>query len=387
MNQKLQQFLRSEKKYLQNHGLLRFLKEFSSIDVITAFNGRKCLSFATNNYLGLANSSLLKKASLNAIRKYGTGSGSSRLIAGTLDIHTKLEASAALLKKREKASVFPTGYMANIGAITAVVSEGDAIVSDPSNHASIIDGCRLTKAEIFTYKHCDVNSLEKTLKKINGKYNKILVITESIFSVEGDIAPLDKILNTSKKYNAITMLDDAHATGILGKHGCGGEELFSVEGRFDIIMGAFGKALGSQGGFIAGSRQLIEHLINSSRTFIYTTALSPAAAAAALAAIEALNNQSYRITKLFNNINFLGKLLLNKGLIDTLPQTPIIPVVIGDEKKAVKVQEKLLREGIFVPALRYPTLPKGRAALRISLSSLHTSKDIERLVNTLKKEI
>ena len=383
----LQRFIEERVKQFEAAGLIRRLREFGSVGVKTTVNGKECLSFATNNYLGLANSALLRRAASSAARQYGSGSASSRLVAGTLDLHTRLEKAAARLKRRESACVFPCGYMANIGTISALLAEEDAIVSDESNHASIIDGCRLSGAKIFTYPHCDVHALETLLKRVSGKFGKVLVATESIFSVSGTIAPLDEIVKVARKYGAITMLDDAHATGVLGAHGRGGEELFNIEGEFDIVMGAFGKALGSQGGFIAGDKSVVKYLTNAARTFIYTTALAPPAAAAALAAIDALEKEPQRRARLFANIHYLGALLLERGLAEKFPRTPIIPVSAGSEKRAVEVQERLLRQGIFVPAMRYPTVPRGKATLRISVSCLHSFAEIERLVDALDEEV
>jgi 8-amino-7-oxononanoate synthase len=383
----LQRFVEERLKRFEAAGLTRNLREFGSVSIRTTVNGNECLSFATNNYLGLANSALLRRAASSAARQYGSGCASSRLVAGTLDLHTRLEKAAARLKRRESACVFPCGYMANVGTISALLTRDDAIVSDGSNHASIIDGCRLSGAKIFVYPHCDVRSLEAFLRRVCRKFAKVLVVTESIFSVGGTIAPLDEIVNVAKKYGAITMLDDAHATGVLGAHGRGGEELFNIEGSFDVIMGAFGKALGSQGGFIAGKKSIVNYLTNTARTFIYTTALAPPAAAAALAAIDALEKEPQRRARLHANIHHLGTLLVERGLAEEFPRTPIVPVAVGGERRSMEIQRRLLRQGIFVPAMRYPTVPKGKAMLRVSLSCLHSFVEIERLVDALEEEV
>jgi 8-amino-7-oxononanoate synthase len=387
MKNPLRRFARESIKRLAAAGLLRDLCEFGSTGVKTTVNGKRCISFGTNNYLGLANSTLLKRAASRAAQRYGSGSASSRLVAGTLDIHTKLERAAADLKRRESACLFPCGYMANVGAISSLVTEGDAIVSDQSNHASIIDGCRLSGAKIFVYPHCEMDFLERTLKRVRHRFRKVLVVTESVFSVDGDIAPLDVIVNLARKYEAITMLDDAHATGVLGAHGRGAEELFNIEGQFDIVMGAFGKALGSQGGFVAAEQSVVKYLTNSARTFIYTTALAPPATAAALTAIKALEKEPQRRIQLFVNVQRLGTLLLDRGLSDKSPCTPIVPVPVGRETRALKLQKRLLEEGIFVPVMRYPTVPEGKAMLRVSLSCLHSFANIEKLFYALDRHL
>lgn len=350
---------------------------------ILTVDGKRCLSFASNNVLGLANHPRVVAAAKAALESLGAGSGGSRLISGNMKIHEELEAACARLKSRPAALVFPTGYAANIGVIPSIAGEGDVVFSDADNHASIIDGIRLSHAEHRIYNHLNMYDLERLLKTTPCE-GKRLIITDTVFSMEGAVAPLRNIIELAGKYGAMTMIDEAHATGVLGERGTGGEEYFGITGRVDVIVGTLSKALGSLGGFAAGSAGFRDLLINKARSFIYTTALPPATAASAIEAIRILEEFTSPVRKLKSNIRSLRAVL--KGLGFNLPQdeTQIILVTIGPEEKAAALAEFLFHKGILAPAVRYPTVPKDAAALRIMASAEHTQQDIEMFAAALR---
>lgn len=359
------EFIDQELKTLKKSGLYRELR---------TINHKEHLIFCSNNYLGLAKHPKVTEASIKAIKEFGFGAGASRLISGNTVIHEELEKMIAKFKGRDAAIVFSTGYMANLGVISSLVGENDTIIIDRLNHASIVDACRLSKAKLQVYPHKDMAALEKILKR-SDKFKKRLIVTDSLFSMDGDIAPLPQIVKLAKEYNAITMIDEAHATGTLGENGKGAEEHFGIEGQIDIVMGTLSKAIGSLGGFVAGSQELINYLRNRARSFIYTTALPPAACAAALAAIEIIENEPELVRNLRMNSRFLGK------------ETPIIPILIGDADKTTEVSQKLFDRGIFVSGIRPPTVPKGESRLRITVSAVHTKEEIECLASLLQELI
>ncbi|MBU1866982.1 MAG: 8-amino-7-oxononanoate synthase, partial [Candidatus Margulisbacteria bacterium] len=296
------EFIDQELEALKQTGLYRSFKTVTnSTGRLIEIDGKKLLNFCSNNYLGLANHPLVIAAANTATSEFGFGAGASRLISGNTLLHEKLEKKLAAFKGREEALVFSTGYLANLGVISALTGENDTIIIDRLNHASIIDACRLSKARLQVYKHRDLASLEAVLKR-SAKCQKRLIVTDSIFSMDGDLAPLPEILSLAKKYDAVTMIDEAHATGTIGPRGQGLEEYYNLKGQVDIIMGTLSKALGSLGGFIAGEAKLIDHLRNKARSFIYTTALPPSACAAALAALEVIEAEPERKKRLQQNI-------------------------------------------------------------------------------------
>ncbi len=337
-----------------------------------------------NNYLSLAESPLLKKASLEAIEKYGVGTGASRLISGTLDIHRLLEEKIAKFKGAEDAIVFPTGFMANLGAIQAFVGPGDAVIVDRLNHASIIDGAKLSHARIFVYPHRDTDALEKALKRANG-FRRRLVITDTLFSMDGDIAPLPEILRLSRKYESLLMVDEAHATGIFGHRGSGLVEEYGLSGKIDIVMGTMSKALGSLGGYIAGKKAVIEYLRQKARTFIYTTSLPASLAASSLRAIEYIENNGGKRRELWEKSEYVreGLKALGYNLLDSRSQ--IIPVVIGPSEKTLETGKFLFDEGLFIPAIRPPTVPKGSSRFRITIMASHKEEHLNKLLTAFKK--
>ncbi len=377
------EFIKAELKRLKNDGLYRQLRALETPqNKIVRIAGKEYLAFCSNNYLGLADDLRLKEAAARAIEKYGCGTGASRLVSGNMKIHQELEKKIAEFKKTDAAILFPTGYMANIGTISALVGPGDAVIIDKLNHASIIDGCRMSRAKILVYKHSDINSLETVLENAKS-YAKRLIITDTIFSMDGDIAPLPEIVALAKKYNSMLMIDDAHATGLLGKNGRGALEHFDLENHIEIVMGTLSKAIGSIGGFVAGSKNLIDYLRNKARSFIYTTAPPPAACAASIRAIEIIESEPDRRQRLWENVRYAKDMLKKTGYDTMNSATQIIPVLIGVANTTVEKSNFLFHNGILIPAIRPPTVPKEQSRLRITLMSQHTKSDIDRLLSLL----
>jgi glycine C-acetyltransferase/8-amino-7-oxononanoate synthase len=344
--------------------------------------GKTYLSFCSNNYLGLANNPLVIKAVEDAVAKYGWGAGASRLVSGNMRIHEALEGEISRFKGKEAAIVFPSGYMANIGTISSLVSKGDLIICDKLNHASIIDGCRLSGADFRVYPHCDMEKLENILKK-STKYPRKLIVTDTVFSMDGDLAPLPDIVRIAHKYKAMVMVDEAHGTGVFGKNGRGVVEHFNLSKKVSIVMGTLSKAVGSLGGYVSGDTDLIDFLRNKARPFMYTTALPPAVCAASIAGIKLIRKDPSLRTSLWNNVRYLKEKLelLNLNVIPS--ESPIIPILIGDAKKAVAVSKFLYKKGILIPAIRPPTVPAKSSRLRMTVMSTHTKKDLGRLLEVL----
>ena len=379
-------FFTSEIQNLKNIDLYRKLRLVQgSQGSCVSISGKKVILLCSNNYLGLANHPSIKKAANKAIKEFGCGSGASRLISGTMKLHSELEKKIALFKNTNSALVFNSGYHANIGTLSALMKKRDIVFCDELNHASIIDGCRLSGAEIAIYPHKDMDALERHLKKSNG-YKKRLIITDGVFSMDGDIAPLPDIVFLAKKYSALTMVDDAHATGVFGKNGKGITEHFNLSSNeVDIQMGTFGKALGSFGAYIAGNNELIDYLINRARSFIYTTALPPAVPAASLAAIEMIQSKPDLRKKLWKNVDYFKKGLKKRGFENINSQSQIIPIIIGNSKKVVMASEYLFKKGVFVVGIRPPAVPRKKERLRITIMSSHARKDLDSALNVLLK--
>jgi glycine C-acetyltransferase/8-amino-7-oxononanoate synthase len=370
---------------LKKAGLFRSLKTISKVSGNTiTIDGKEYLNFCSNNYLGLADHPLIKEKAKQAIDDFGFGAGASRLISGSTLLHQGLERALAAFKKREACLVFTSGYQANIGIISALAGEEDTVIIDRLNHASIIDACKFSKAKLQVYPHKDMEELEKVLQR-SERFEKRLIITDSVFSVDGDIAPLPEILKLAKKYDALLMVDEAHSTGVLGKTGKGIEEYFGIKGEIDIIMGTLSKALGSLGGFVCGSKSLIDFLTNKARSFIYSTALPPAAAAAALASLELLGKDPELLKKLWKNVGYLKDNIKGLGCNILGSETPIIPILTGEADKTMEASKILFENGIFVSGIRPPTVPEGEARLRITVTALHTKKEMEQLINALQK--
>jgi len=336
--------------------------------------------------LGLANHPEVKKAQIQAIEEFGAGSCASRLISGNISLYEKLEENLAIFKGTESAIVFPTGYMANIGVITALVGEGDIVICDKLNHASIIDGARMSGAVLRVYPHKNLERLEDFLKNLGG-FGKRLVITDTIFSMDGDIAPLPEIAKLVKKYNAFLMIDDAHGTGVLGDGGKGAYEYFGIKEGIDIQMGTLSKAFGNLGGFICGSKELIEFIRNKARPFIYTTALPPAILGGSIKALSIIDSEEGigLRKKLWSNVERFRNGLIGIGYDIMDSKTQIIPILIGDLDKTMKFSEMLFNEGVFAPGIRPPTVPKNKCRIRISIMATHTEVQIDRAVGAFEK--
>ena len=362
---------------LDERDLLRRLRIVDSYDGSRIMmNNREMLLLCSNDYLGLANHPALRQAALEAMERYGFGAGASRLVSGTSALHQALENRLALFKGTEAALVFNSGYAANTGIIPAIAGIGDLILSDSLNHASIVDGCRLSKAQVKIYPHKDSAQVE-TLLKNNLQAKRKLIVTDGVFSMDGDIAPLPDLVYLAEKYDAILMVDDAHGTGVLGQTGKGTVEHFGLLGRVHIQMGTLGKALGSFGAYVAGSKELIDFLINCSRSFIYSTALPSSVCAASLAAIDVLEQEPERRDRLWKNRNQFANGLRSIGISTGASETPIIPVIIGDSGRALKAAEKLFEYGVYATAIRPPTVPADAARIRTTVSAAHSDADID----------
>ncbi|MDB6022273.1 MAG: 8-amino-7-ketopelargonate synthase [Pedosphaera sp.] len=355
--------------------------------------GRELLNFSSNDYLGLANHPLLNEAAIKAIERFGSGSGASRLICGSLAPHHELESALAAFKSTEAALSFSSGYAAAVGTICAIVGKDDVIVLDKLVHACIVDAARLSGAKLRVFAHNNLNELEDILRWAKNRpvatgaerRSQTLIVTESIFSMDGDAAPLGQMVTLKEKYGAWLMVDEAHATGLFGKHRRGLAEEATVSDRIEIQMGTLGKALGSSGGYICGSRELIEYLINRARTFIFSTAPVPAAAAAARAAIELVQSQEgrTRFQQLWSLVEKANSILGKTGWPPSSGRSAIIPLMIGSEEAAVKAAAALRDAGIYIPAIRYPTVARGEARLRLTLTASHTEEDLAMLTTAL----
>ena len=344
-------------------------------------DGRRVLLLCSNNYLGLATHPAVQEAACQAIADYGAGAGASRLISGSTRLHQQLEAQLAAFKGTEAALLFNTGYHANVGTISALVGETDAVFSDALNHASIIDGCRLSRAQVTVYPHNDVDALSAALAQSTAR--RRLVVTESVFSMDGDTAPLRAICTAAERHGAMVMVDEAHATGVIGPHGGGVVEQEGLQDRVTVQMSTLGKALGGFGAFVAARRSIIDLLINTARSFIYTTALPPAVIAAASAALTIVLTDHQRRQTLAENAAQLRQGLERLGFALGPHPSHIIPVLIGDAERTMRLSERLLAAGVFVQGIRPPTVPPGTARLRVTLMSTHTPADLRMALDAL----
>lgn len=370
---------------IREQGLYRELRRVDSPQSPRIhIGGEDFLNFSSNDYLGLANEQALKDAAIKAVEQFGAGAGASRLICGSLAPHHELEVALAEFKNVEAALSFSTGYAAAMGTICALLGKEDLIVLDKLVHASIVDAARLCGAQMRVFAHNDLNDLESILRwktAIPGRRH-VLVVTESVFSMDGDHAPLREIVELKSKYGAWVMVDEAHATGLYGQNRRGLAEEFGVGGQIEVQMGTLGKALGASGGYICGSRTLIDYLINRARSFIFSTAPVPAAAAAATAGIRFAQAETGEMRR-----KLLWELVAKLRALHNMPPTPIpsaiIPIIIGDEAKAVEVARELRKRGCFVPAIRYPTVARGQARLRVTVTATHTPDNLDQLANAL----
>jgi glycine C-acetyltransferase len=380
--------------YIEENDLypdLRIIQGSATPEVI--IDGKKVLMFSSNNYLSLSTHPRIMQAAIEATKTYGVGSGGSRLLSGNLEVHRKLEKKIVEFKGGEDAIVYPCGYSANVGVIPAVtkimklfpvpsiLERKSVILSDALNHASIIDGCRMSGQEVVVYRHSDMEDLERKLSK--HKRRRKMIITDGVFSMDGDIAPLDKISLLAKKYGAMSMVDEAHATGVLGDNGRGSMEYFNLRPieDIDIVMGTLSKALGSSGGFVIGSKKLVKYLRVASRSYMFSTAITPAASAAAVSAINIIQNEPVWKKELWENTNYMKNGFRRMGYNTLGSQTQIVPILIGDEKKAIQFSRLLFEKGIFGPCVRWPAVEKGKARVRFTVMKAHTVEQIDKLLH------
>ncbi|HFU5863448.1 TPA: glycine C-acetyltransferase [Enterococcus faecium] len=386
-SKELTMYLEKELDQLKEKGL------YNTIDILESENGaciivdgKKMINLASNNYLGFANREELKKACIEATETYGVGAGAVRTINGSLKIHQQLEEKIAEFKGTEAAIAFQSGFNCNMGAISAVMTKEDAILSDELNHASIIDGCRLSGAKIIRIKHQDMKDLEKKVKEAieSKKYKKIMYITDGVFSMDGDIARLPEIIPIVEKYGLITYVDDAHGSGVTGK-GAGTVKHFGLSDKIDMQMGTLSKAIGVVGGYVAGSKTLIDWLKARSRPFLFSTSLTPGAAAAALASITLMQEHPELVEKVWENANYFKEELKKVGYNIGMSETPITPVILGDEKVTQTFSKKLIEHGIYAKPIVYPTVPLGTGRIRNMPTAEHTREMLDEAVAVYQK--
>ncbi len=353
---------------------------------VAVFDGRRVVNLSSNNYLGLANEPRLKEAALDAVRREGVGSASVRTIAGTMSQHVELERRLAAFKHTEAALVFQSGFTANAGTVACLLGREDVIVSDELNHASIIDGSRLSRAQIKVYAHREMGGLRTRLEEARAEgARRVMVVTDGVFSMDGDIAPLPDVVRIAREFGAITMVDDAHASGVLGRNGRGTVDHYNLHGQVDIQVGTLSMAIGVLGGYVAGSRVLIEYLLNRARPILFSTSHPPAVTAATLAALDLLEQEPERIERLWENTRFFKAGLAEIGLDTGASQTPITPVIAGESERAMQLSARLFEEGVFAQAIVFPTVARDRARVRTIVTATHTCADLSRALDAFAK--
>ncbi len=371
---------------LKNDGVYRELPiNEGPCDAEIILNGKKVINLSSNNYLGFANHPRLKNAAIAAINKYGVGAGAVRTIVGNMDIHETLDQVIAEFKKEEAALVFQSGFNVNAGVIQAITTDKDLIISDKLNHASIIDGTRLSKASRAVYDHSDMTALENILKASKGKYEKMLIITDGVFSMDGDIAKLPEIVQLAKQYGALTYVDDAHGSGVLGNRGRGTVDHFNLHGQVDFIVGTLSKAIGVVGGYVAGSKDMRDWLLHRGRPLLFSTALMPGAAAAIIEAFNMLETSSEYTDTLWENARYFKDKLEKLGFDIGHSQTPITPVMIGNEAQTMEFSKALLYNGVYVSGIVFPTVPKDTGRVRCMVSALHTKKQLDKAIEIMEQ--
>jgi glycine C-acetyltransferase len=357
---------------------------------LSTFDGKKVINLASNNYLGLTTHPKLRERALEATRQYGVGSGAVRTIVGTMKIHMQLEEKIARFKNVEACVVFQSGFTANAGTVSAILGKDDFIISDQLNHASIIDGARLSRAKILVFEHKNLADAEAKLASVKDHPGRKLLITDGVFSMDGDIGPLPGLCDLAEKYSAIMMVDDAHASGVLGRNGRGTIDHFNVHGRVDVQVGTLSKAIGALGGYVCGSRDLIDYLYHRARPFLFSTSHPPSVAATCIAAFEVLEEEPERIEQLWDNTRFwkkqLGQLGFDiSGRTTPASETPITPIIIGDGKLTMDFSRQLFQEGVLATGITYPTVPEGKARIRTIMTATHTRAQLEQALEVLKK--
>jgi glycine C-acetyltransferase len=362
---------------------LRVLQSESAAESI--FDGKQVINLASNNYLGLTTHPKLRAAAIAATEKYGVGSGAVRTISGTMSIHMELEERIADFKHSEACVVFQSGFAANAGTVSAILTPEDHIISDELNHASIIDGCRLSRAKIHVFPHKDAAAAEKILAELDSVPGRKLVITDGVFSMDGDIGALPGLTEAAEKHGAIMMVDDAHSSGVLGRNGRGTIDHFNLHGRVHVQVGTLSKAIGVLGGYVCGSRDLIEFLYHRARPFLFSTSHPPAVAASCLAAFDVLEQEPERIEMLWDNTRYFKKGLTEAGFNTGISETPITPVIVGEAATAHQLSRELFAEGVLATGIGFPTVPKGKARVRTIVTATHTKAELDRALDVFRK--
>jgi glycine C-acetyltransferase len=370
------------------HFRLRVLDDIQA--PVCTYDGKKVINLASNNYLALCDHPKLREAAIQAIKDYGVGSGAVRTIAGTMKIHMELEEKIAQFKNVEACVVFQSGFTANAGTVSAILGKEDFIISDELNHASIIDGARLSRAKIKVFRHKDVAHAEEILKEIQNEPGHKLIITDGVFSMDGDIGPVDKLCDLADKYGAIMMVDDAHASGVLGRYGRGSVDHFGCHGRVDVQVGTLSKAIGALGGYVCGSKDLIDYLYHRARPFLFSTSHPPSVAATCIAAFDILENEPERIQRLWDNTAYFKQQLGNAGFDlggKTTPasETPITPIIIGDGRLTMDFSRALFDAGVMATGIAFPTVPEGKARVRTIMTSEHTRAQLDQALEIIVK--
>jgi glycine C-acetyltransferase len=370
-------FIGTELDTLRQQGLYRHLRILEDRQAATShFDGRSVVNLSSNNYLGLTTHPKLIERALQAVKEFGVGSGSVRSIAGTMSIHMELERRLAAFKNTEAVVVFQSGFAANAGTVAAILTKEDVVISDELNHASIIDGCRLSKAAIKVFKHKDVDGARAILKDLPANQRKLL-ITDGVFSMDGDLGALPELCALAEEYGCIMMVDDAHASGVFGKNGRGTIDHFNMHGRVDIQVGTLSKAIGALGGYVAGSKTLIEFLYHRARPFLFSTSHPPSVAATCLAALDVLEQEPQIIETLWDNTRFFKAGLTKLGFNTGLSQSPITPVIAGEGSRAMKLSDQLFAEGVFAQGIAFPTVARDKARVRTSVTATHTKDELQ----------
>ncbi|HZT33108.1 MAG TPA: glycine C-acetyltransferase [Bryobacteraceae bacterium] len=362
---------------------LRILESASAAE--SRFDGKEVINLASNNYLGLTTHPRLREAALEATRRYGVGSGAVRTISGTMSLHMELEERIARFKHVEACVVFQSGFAANAGTVSAILGPEDHIISDELNHASIIDGCRLSKAKIHVFPHKDAAAAEKILAELESQPGRKLLITDGVFSMDGDIGPLPALVEAAERHGAIMMVDDAHSSGVLGKNGRGSVDHFGLHGRVHVQVGTLSKAVGVLGGYVCGSRDLIDFLYHRARPFLFSTSHPPAVAASCLAAFDVLEQEPERIERLWDNTRYFKAGLTRLGLNTGMSETPITPVIVGDAALAHRLSAALFEEGVLATGIGYPTVPQGKARVRTIVTATHTREQLDRALEVFER--
>lgn len=373
------EWIQKELKNLKSNGLYNNIRTVGSAQgAWLTVDGRQVLNFCSNNYLGLANHPRLIAYAKKILDEYGIGPGAVRTIAGTMAIHRELEKRVAAFKHSDAAISFQSGFVANLATIAALVGKEDAIFSDELNHASIIDGCRLSGARIIRYNHCDPLHLEQVIKENEGSYRRALIVTDGVFSMDGDIAPLDRLYEIANAYDILLMVDDAHGEGVLGKGGRGIVDHFNLHGKVDIEVGTFSKAFGVVGGVVSGNADVVEWLTQRGRPFLFSSAVTPPDVAACIAAIDLLEESTALVDMLWSNGAYFKKEMNSMGFGTGKSQTPITPVMLGEAQLAQDFSKRLFERGIFATSIGYPTVPQGKARIRVMISAAHSKDDLDK---------